>query len=84
MGVPVTFLNRYNLNQFEIVGNSDDSDMMREMGIDPLGRDFIEAYRKRGGTGHYSAGMRMLCLREPQERVIYKRILIRHRSQVPT
>lgn len=81
MGVPVTFLNKYNPDQFEIVGNSDDSDMMREMGVNPLGRDFISAYRKRGGTGHYSAGMRMLCLREPQERVIYKRILIRLRSR---
>jgi hypothetical protein len=84
MGVPVTFLNKYNPDQFEIIGNSDDSDMMRKMGVAPLGPDFIDAYRKRGGTGHYSANMRMLCLREPQERVIYKRILIRHRNPVRT
>lgn len=80
MGVPVTFLNKYNPEQFEIVGNSDDSEMMRELGVKQLGRKFISDYRARGGTGHYSAGMRMLCLREPQERVIYKRILIRRRS----
>ena len=79
MGVPVTFLNKYNPDQFEIVGNSDDSEMMREIGVHTLGREFVDAYRVRGGTGHYSPGMRMLCLREPQPRVIFKRILIRYR-----
>jgi len=79
MGVPVTFLNKYNPDQFEIIGNSDDSSMMKELGVSVLGREFIDAYRDRGGTGHYSPGMRMLCLREPEPRVIYKRILIRHR-----
>ena len=79
MGVPVTFLNKYNPDQFEIVGNSDDSEMMREIGASTLGREFIDAYRASGGTGHYSPGMRMLGLIEPQPRVVFKRILIRHR-----
>lgn len=79
MGVPISFLGKYNPDQFEILGNSDDSDMMGEMGVRPLGREFIDAYRARGGTGHYSPGMRMLGLLEPQPRVIFKRILIRHR-----
>ena len=82
MGVPVTFLNKYNPDQFEIIGNSDDSNMMREIGASTLGREFIDAYRARGGTGHYSPGMRMLCLSKPQPRVIFKRILIRHRAQL--
>lgn len=81
MGVPVTFLDKYNPDQFEIVGNSDDGDMMREIGVRPLGREFIDAYRARGGTGHYSPGMRMLGLLEPQPRVIFKRILIRPRRR---
>ncbi|MFN3649408.1 MAG: adenine-specific methyltransferase EcoRI family protein [Armatimonadota bacterium] len=80
MGVPITFLDKYNPDQFEIVGNSDDSGMMREIGVRPLGREFINAYRARGGTGHYSPAMRMLCLQEPQPRIIFKRILIRHRT----
>jgi Adenine-specific methyltransferase EcoRI len=79
MGVPVTFLDKYNPDQFEIVGNSDDGNMMGEIGVRTLGHEFIGAYRARGGTGHYSPGMRMLGLLEPQPRVIYKRILIRHR-----
>jgi len=81
MGVPVTFLHKYDPDQFEIVGNSDDGEMMREIGARPLGREFIAAYRARGGTGHYSHGMRMLGLLEPQARVIFKRILIRHRTK---
>ena len=81
MGVPVSFLDKYNPDQFEIVGNSDDGDMMRGIGVRPLGREFIDAYRARGGTGHYSPGMRMLGLLEPEPRVIFKRILIRHRRR---
>lgn len=81
MGVPVTFLDKYNPDQFEIIGNSDDGSMMGEIGVRPLGREFIDAYRAHGGTGHYSPGMRMLGLLDPKPRVIFKRILIRHRHR---
>ena len=83
MGVPISFLDKYNPDQFEIIGNSDDVRMMSELGVRPLGREFIDAYRARGGTGHYSPAMRMLGLLEPKPRVIYKRILIRHRHAQP-
>lgn len=79
MGVPVSFLGKYNPDHFEILGNSDDADMMAEIGVRPLGREFINAFRAHGGTAHRTAGMRMLGLLEPQPRVIFKRILIRHR-----
>lgn len=81
MGVPISFLDKYNPDQFEIVGNSDDGEMMGEIGVRPLGPEFITAYRARGGTGHYSPGMRMLGLLEPHPRVIFKRILIRNRRR---
>src|SRR5579864_2100516 len=48
MGVPVSFLDKYNPDQFEIVGNSDDGAMMSEIGVRALGREFIHAYRARG------------------------------------
>lgn len=80
MGVPITFLEKYNPDQFEIVGNSDDMEMTAAIGVRPLGPDFIRAYRNRGGTGHYSAGMRMLGLMEPEPRTVYKRILIRRKA----
>jgi hypothetical protein len=77
IGVPITLLDHFNPDQFEIVGNSDDSDMMREIGVKQLGKDFINSYRAKGGTGHYSPGMRMLGLMEPRPRIVYKRILVR-------
>lgn len=79
MAVPVTFLDKYNPDQFEIIGNSDDAEMMRDIGVRPLGREFIEAYRAAGGTGHRTAGMRMLGLMDPVPRVVFKRVLVRRR-----
>lgn len=79
MGVPITFLDKYNPDHFEIIANSDDSVMMAKVGVQPLGRAFVEEFRAHGGTAHRSPGMRMLGLLEPYPRVIFKRILIRHR-----
>lgn len=79
MGVPVTLLDCLSPEQFEIIGNSDDAEMMREIGVDPLGEQFVQAYRAVGGTGHRTAGMRMLGLMEPQARVVFKRVLVRRK-----
>ena len=84
MGVPITFLDKYNPDQFEIVGNSDDGDMMTETRVVHSVKEFIRRIsRPSAGTGHYSPGMRMLGLLERQPQVIYKRILIRHRRTRP-
>lgn len=80
MGVPITVLDHFNPDQFELVGNSDDGDMMRSIGVRPLGCEFVDAYRAHGGTGHYSPGMRMLGLMEPKPRIVFKRILIRRKK----
>jgi hypothetical protein len=80
MGVPVTYLNKHNPDEYEIVGNSDDMDMTKEIGVRPLGREFIVAYRAGGGTGHYSPGMHMLGLAEPSPRTVFKRLLIRRKD----
>ncbi len=80
MGVPVTLLDYFSPEQFEILGNSDDADQMKEMGVRPLGQAFIDAYKSNGGTGHRTAGMRMLGLMEPKPRVVFKRILVRRKG----
>ena len=80
MGVPISFLDKYNPDQYEIIGNGDDMVIAQEIGVQMLGREFIDAYRARGGTGHYSPGMRMLGLMEPQPRVAFKRLLIRKKG----
>mgnify|MGYP003757179261 CR=1 FL=1 len=78
MGVPITFLGKYNPDQFEIVGNMDDHDDMKRLGVQPLSEEFIEGYRARGGTGAQRAGGYWVGLTNPH-RFPFKRIFIRHR-----
>lgn len=67
MGVPVTFLARYDPDQFKIVANGDDRDEMEALGVPPLGRE-------------YSANVGRRKLGVPStKKAAYKRILIRHR-----
>lgn len=79
MGVPITFLNKHNPDQFEIVGSAEDMDQMRQLGVEPLGEEFVETYFAMGGTGGVSAGHRKLGLTAPRYYVPYKRILIRRK-----
>lgn len=78
MGVPITFLDKYNPQQFEILG-TDSPYYVKELGIGPMGQKWIDDYRRHGGTGHLTANMHSLCLYDkdgiPQS--IYSRVLIR-------
>lgn len=77
MGVPISFLSKYCPEQFEILGISSDVQMSKEIGVKPLGIDFIKEYKRAGGTGHISAGMTFLGLTKPKHRTVYARIFIR-------
>lgn len=79
MGVPITFLDSYDPEQFEIVDSADDMEAMRLLGVEPLGKEWVKAYKEGGGTGGISHGHRRLGLTEPRYYTAYKRILIRHR-----
>ena len=59
MGVPVTFLDTYNPDQYEIVGCPDYTGLYGSdwLGIARIGETWIDKYRKQGGTGHYTANM---------------------------
>lgn len=80
MGVPITFLDKYNPDQFEIIGSSEDMEQMGELGVTPLGDEFVKIYKEMGGTGSVSSGHRKLGLTEPRYYVPFKRILIRRRG----
>lgn len=80
MGVPITFLDKYNPDQFEIVASSEDMEAMRVLGVDMLGAEFVKAYYAGGGTGGISPGHRKLGLTEPRYYTTYKRILIRRKD----
>jgi hypothetical protein len=81
MGVPITLLDYFNPDQFELLGNSEDMGQMKELGVAPVGTEFIEAYKAAGGTGNRTAGMRMLGLTEPKARAVFKRILVRRKGE---
>lgn len=83
MGVPITFLDKYNPDQFEIIGSSEDMEQMGELGATPLGDEFVRIYKEMGGTGSVSAGHRKLGLTEPRYYVPFKRILIRRKDIRP-
>ena len=59
MGVPITFLDKYNPDQFEILGMSGYQGKYGAdwLGIKPIGQRWLDSYRAYGGKGHYSANM---------------------------
>ena len=81
MGVPVTFLDRYNPDQFEILGTNDnglvDDKFKTTRG---LTKRFVEDYYRCGGTGAYKEGNPTAGYYENGvAKMAYKRIFIRHR-----
>ena len=77
MGVPISFLDKYNPEQFDLLGISDLPDTMP--GIEILGEQWIAAYKEQGGTGHYTANMRSLGLSAyGHHKVVFSRLIIRN------
>lgn len=68
MGVPITFLDKYDPDQFEIIANGDDRDEMEALGVPPLGPEYV-----------VNAGRRKVGV-PSTKKAAYKRILIRHRA----
>ena len=79
MGVPDTFIQYYNPEQFEIVG-AETGEYAEKLGIKPIGKKWMEDYRKQGGTGHYTANMRSLVIYDKagKAKKVFSRILIRN------
>ena len=83
MGVPITFLDKFNPDQFEILGMSGyrgkyGSDWL---GIKPIGQQWLDSYRAYGGKGHYSANMIVPVYSDGNgvPKSIYARILIKNK-----
>ena len=80
MGVPITFLDKYCPEQFEIIGTADSKDNLP--GMNQLGQDFIDGYRSQGGTGHYSTNMWGVSLiQDGKYKIVFKRLFIKRRSK---
>jgi len=80
MGVPSTFLDKHNPDQFEIVASAEDMEQMEDLGVEMLGEEFVRKYKESGGTGGVSPGHRKLGLTEPRYYWPFKRILIRRKG----
>lgn len=76
MGVPLTFLDKYDPDQFEIVGTN------RYTTPHGMSQKFVDDYYASGQTGQISEGHPDLCYYDFHGRpvVAYDRILIRHRT----
>ncbi|QNL43898.1 hypothetical protein H8790_10630 [Oscillibacter hominis] len=83
MGVPITFLDKYNPEQFEIIGCADYTGKYGsdEIGIERIGEEWIAKYQAQGGKGHYTANMTSLVYYDTSGNAknTFKRILIRRR-----
>ena len=80
MGVPITFLDRYNPDQFEILFNTEDMADTEAYGVEPLGEKRVADYYAAGGTAANSPGRRKLFLYHPRPYVPFKRIAIRRKD----
>jgi hypothetical protein len=67
MGVPITFLDKYNPDQFEIIGNSEGL-AAAALGVKPLGPEFV------GNVGRTKLGI------ANSNRAVFKRILVRRKA----
>jgi len=82
MGVPITYLNQYNPDQFEIIGNTCDTSWCRANGVGRMGEATIAQLRKQGNKAHVTANMNSLYLvKDGLVSLPYARIIIRKKQK---
>jgi hypothetical protein len=80
MGVPTTFLDKYNPEQFEIIGCADDQDWLRSIGVQVMGKETIKKLRSQGNMAHVTANMNSLYyIKDDKVFLPYSRIFIRNK-----
>jgi len=81
IGVPITFLHKYNPKQFEIIGQGQ-GNLYRELSSYGLSSKFVEDYYKTGGTGSIKADHPVLGYYNKNGKPIipYMRILIKNKK----
>ncbi|MCM3780621.1 adenine-specific methyltransferase EcoRI family protein [Microbacterium hydrocarbonoxydans] len=79
MGVPITFLDKFNPDQFEIV------DLSRYAKTRGMSKEFVDDYYASGQTGQISVGHPDLCYYDNAGRPVvpYMRVLIRKKGASP-
>lgn len=81
MGVPITFMDKYNPDQFEIIGNTCDTDWIRAAGFAPMGQSTIDNLRAQGNKAHVTANMNSpYIIKDGKVSLPYGRIIIRKKK----
>jgi hypothetical protein len=83
MGVPITFLDKYNPEQFEIIGQGQ-GNLYRELTNKGLNAKFVEDYYKSGGTGSIKEDHPVLGYYNNEDKPIipYMRIIIKNKKPI--
>ena len=81
MGVPITFLSKYNPDQFEILGMCENMDLYGLRAKTYSSKDCKNAYfDKFGKPGTYDLNASGVLLKDGRLEKVYQRILIRHKK----
>ena len=82
MGVPISFLDKHNPDQFDILGTSDNGIVDGQIKSTPgLRKKFVDDYYASGGTGSYREGNPTAgYYQDGVAKMAYKRIFIRNRK----
>ncbi len=83
MGVPISFLDKYSPEQFEILGTNDNGLVGDEFKRTPgLTKKFVDDYYKAGGTGAYKEGNPTAGYYDNGiAKMAFKRIFIKHKKK---
>ncbi|MBD8061017.1 adenine-specific methyltransferase EcoRI family protein [Oceanitalea stevensii] len=82
MGVPISYLDKHNPEQFEILFGSHDMADAATFGIEPLGPQRVSDYYGAGGTGSLSRGHRKPFLYAPRPHVPFQRLFVKRKDAV--
>lgn len=81
MGVSITFLDKYNPEQFQIIGIGY-GESAKLLGMQPIGNDFLNKYFEQGNKGNYVANNVLCCYydKDGNTKIPYARILIKRKK----
>jgi hypothetical protein len=82
MGVPISFLDKYNPDQFEILGMCENEDLYKQKTKFYTSEECKQAYlAKFGKTGIYDLNASGVIIRDGLREKVYQRVLIKHKKK---
>ena len=82
MGVPISFLDKYSPEQFEIVGMCENEDLYKQKTKVYISAECKQAYLdKFGKKGIYDLNASCVVIRDGLREKVYQRVLIKHKKK---